>query len=102
MELELISFKLCPFVQRSVITLLYRDVPHRTTYIDLDEPPVWFAKISPFGKVPVLRVDGDSVLFESAVINEFIDEASPGSMQPEDPLRRTQRERTLGVPRHTA
>lgn len=88
MELELISFKLCPFVQRSVITLLYREVPYRITYIDLDAPPDWFLSISPFGKVPLLRVGGRHVLFESAVINEFIDEISPGSMQPEDPLQR--------------
>jgi len=87
-DLELVSFKLCPFVQRSVITLLYREVPYRITYIDLDAPPDWFLSISPFGKVPVLRVGGRHVLFESAVINEFIDEVSPGSMQPEDPLQR--------------
>jgi len=78
-ELEPISFNLCPFVQRSVITLLYRQVPYRMTYIDLDAPPDWFLSISPFGKVPVLKVGGRHILFESAVINEFIDEVSPGS-----------------------
>lgn len=89
MDLELISFKLCPFVQRAVITLLHREVPHRITFIDLDDPPEWFLEISPFGKVPVLRVDGKHVLFESAVINEFVDEAMSGApMQPRDPLQR--------------
>jgi len=79
-ELEPISFNLCPFVQRSVITLLYRQVPYRTTYINLDAPPDWFLSISPFGKVPVLKVGGRHILFESAVINEFIDEGSPGPL----------------------
>lgn len=88
MELELISFKLCPFVQRSVITLLHKDVPYKITYIDLSNPPAWFDEVSPFGKVPVMKVDEDTVLFESAVIAEFIDEISPGSMQPEDALTR--------------
>lgn len=88
MDLELISFKICPFVQRSVITLLYKQVPHRITYIDLDAPPDWFPSVSPFGKVPVLRVDGSTSIFESAVINEFIDEVSPGSLHPSDPVRR--------------
>ncbi len=88
MELELISFKLCPFVQRSVITLLHKKVPYKITYIDLNNPPVWFDEVSPFGKVPVMKVDEDTVLFESAVIAEFIDEVSPGSMQPEDALLR--------------
>lgn len=89
MNLELVSFKLCPFVQRSVITLLHRQVRYSITYIDLNNRPDWFMRISPFGQVPVLKVDQDTILFESAVINEFIDEATPGeSMQPADPLAR--------------
>lgn len=86
MKLELISFKICPFVQRSVITLLYKGVDFEITYIDLEDPPAWFKKISPFGRVPVLRVDDDTVLFESAIINEFIDDVTPGRLKPEDPL----------------
>lgn len=86
-KLELISFKLCPFVQRSVIMLLEKGVDYDITYIDLKQPPDWFQAISPFGKVPVLRI-GDDVLFESAAINEYIDETHPPSMHPADPLRR--------------
>jgi len=84
---ELISFKVCPFVQRSVITMRYKGQPFDITYIDLQNKPAWFLEISPFGKVPVLRVD-DTVLFESAVINEFIDDITSGSLMPEDPLLR--------------
>ena len=90
MHLELISFKLCPFVQRSVITLLHKNTPYDITYIELAEPPAWFLEISPFGRVPALRVDGDTVLFESAIINEFIDDVTPGALNPEDPLLRAQ------------
>jgi glutathione S-transferase len=64
MDLELISTKRCPFVQRSVITLLHKGIDHRMTFVDSDDPPEWFLKISPFGKVPVLRVDGDAIIFE--------------------------------------
>lgn len=88
MSLELISFKLCPFVQRSVITLLYKDIPFDITYIDLAKPPDWFLKISPLGKVPVLRVDEDTVLFESAIINEYVDDITPPGLSPNDPLVR--------------
>ena len=87
-ELELISFKLCPFVQRALITLLYKDVPHKITYIDLADPPLWFLEISPFEKVPVLRVDQDTAIFESAVICEYIDETTPNRLHPRDPLLR--------------
>ncbi|MEM7377291.1 MAG: glutathione S-transferase family protein [Pseudomonadota bacterium] len=85
--MELVSFDLCPFVQRSVITLLKKDVAHEITYIDLDNPPDWFLSISPLGKVPLLRV-GDAVLFESAAINEYIDETHGAPLHPEEPLRR--------------
>jgi glutathione S-transferase len=83
---KLVSFNLCPFVQRSVITLEERGVAYDIEYIDLADKPEWFNRISPFGKVPLLQV-GDTVLFESAVINEYIDETAPGrSMLPADPL----------------
>lgn len=66
----LISFKLCPYVQRSVINLLEKKVDYEIKYIDLANKPEWFLKISPFRRVPVLVV-GEDVLFESAVINEY-------------------------------
>lgn len=87
-SLELVSFKICPFVQRSVITLRYKAVPFNLTYIDLAHPPAWFTEISPFGKVPLLKVGDRAVLFESAVINEYLDETTPNRLQPEDPLQR--------------
>jgi len=87
MRLELVSFVLCPYVQRAVITLREKGVAHEITYIDLEDPPDWFAAISPFGKVPLLRV-GDAVLFESAIINEYLDEVYPPRLHPADPLER--------------
>lgn len=84
---HLISFKLCPFVQRSVITLNTKNIDYDITYIDLQQKPDWFLAISPFGKVPVLQVD-DTVLFESAVINEYLDETTPPTLHPADPLEK--------------
>lgn len=85
----LISFKLCPFVQRSVITLNAKQVDYAIEYIDLQNKPDWFLALSPLGKVPVLKL-GDEVLFESAVINEYLDEVNPPSLHPPDPLRKAQ------------
>lgn len=87
MKPELVSFKLCPFVQRSVIVLEEKGVDYDITYINLKEPPPWFKAISPLGKVPLLKV-GDAVLFESAVIMEYLDEVNPPSLHPDDPLRK--------------
>jgi glutathione S-transferase len=84
-QYELISFDLCPFVQRSVITLNKKNVQYNITYIDLKNKPEWFLDISPLGKVPVLKIDKD-VLFESAVINEYLDEVTEEDSLPSDPL----------------
>jgi glutathione S-transferase len=86
-KLELISHHICPYVQRAVVTLLEKDIPHERTYIDLANKPDWFAAISPLGKVPLLRVEGE-ILFESAVICEYLDEITPGSLHPSDPLQK--------------
>lgn len=86
MKLELISFPICPFVQRSVITLLEKDADYQVTYIDLANKPDWFLALNPMGKVPVLRVDDEHVIFESAVINEFVNEVTPGDLHPQDPV----------------
>lgn len=88
MAYQLVSFVLCPYVQRSVIALKEKQVPFEITYIDLDNPPEWLRAISPMGKVPVLRVDQDRVLFESAVINEYLDETNPPPLHPQDPWQR--------------
>jgi len=86
MKLELISFNVCPFIQRSVITLNHKNCDYDITFIDLSYPPDWFHEISPLGKVPVLKVDDKEVLFESAVINECIDDITPGTLKPSDSL----------------
>jgi glutathione S-transferase len=85
MALKLVSYKACPFVQRVAITLQYKDVDYDIEYIDLGNPPDWFLAISPLKKVPIMIVD-DTVIFESVVINEYIDEAYPPTLQPKDLL----------------
>jgi len=85
--LELISFKVCPFVQRSVIALLEKQIDFKLTHIDLSDPPDWFKQISPLGKVPVLKV-GEQAVFESAVILEYLDEVYPPQLHPDDALQK--------------
>jgi glutathione S-transferase len=56
--------------------------------VDLSDKSEEFLSVSPYGKVPVLRVNGSS-LYESNIVNEYLDEVydSPRLM-PEDPERR--------------
>jgi glutathione S-transferase len=86
-KLSLISHDLCPYVQRAVIALIEKGVPFDKVYIDLANKPDWFKAISPLGKVPLLKV-GEHVIFESAVILEYLEETQPGPLYPKDALAR--------------
>jgi glutathione S-transferase len=86
-SLKLISFKLCPFVQRSIILLNEKGVGFDLVHIDLQNKPDWFLQLSPTGKVPVLQIN-DTILFESAVINEYLDEAYPPHLHPDDLIQK--------------
>jgi len=88
MNLELIGFDLCPYVHRARITVLHKNIACKVTHINKTRPPDWFRTLAPSGKVPLLRVNDNTVVFESAVINEFLDEIGGGGLMPTDPLRR--------------
>ena len=85
-NLLLVSYELCPYVQRSIITLTEKNIEHTREYIELSSPPTWFLKKSPLGKVPLLIVNNEHVIFESAVICEFLDEITPDSLHADDPI----------------
>lgn len=64
-----------------------KDVEFDVTYVNLRDKPDWFLKISPHGKVPVLKV-GDEILFESNAIAEFLDETVMPRLHPADSVKR--------------
>jgi glutathione S-transferase len=89
-DIEIISSSTCPFAQRTRMALIEKGVEFDLTAIDLNDKPDWFLEISPYGKVPVLRHNG-VVVFESAVINEYLEDMFPEPpMLPRDPARRAQ------------
>jgi len=85
--LELISHVLCPYVQRAVISLREKGVPFERIDVDLADRPAWFKALSPLGKVPLLRTGGD-VIFESAVILEYLEDTQAPALHPQDALER--------------
>lgn len=91
--LTLISHPLCPFVQRAAIVLLEKGVEFDRINVDLSAKPDWFLALSPTGKVPLLKVrqdnSEDAIVFESAVICEYLDETQEQTpMHPADALSR--------------
>jgi glutathione S-transferase len=88
-KLTLISHILCPYVQRSVISLVEKQVAFERIDIDLANKPQWFLDISPLGKTPVLKV-GDRAIFESAVILEYLEDTQRRPLHPSDALSRAE------------
>jgi glutathione S-transferase len=89
LQLTVISHKLCPYVQRAVIALTEKAVPFERIDVDLASKPQWFKALSPLGKTPVLKA-GETAIFESAVILEYLEETLPKPLHPADPLRRAE------------
>lgn len=86
-KLILVSHHLCPYVQRAAISLAEKGVPFERITIDLADKPDWFKAISPLGKVPLLIVQSngaETVIFESAVILEFLEETQGNPLHPAD------------------
>lgn len=73
--MKIVSFKVCPFVQRVTALLELKSIPYDIEYIDLSDKPQWFLEASPHGQVPILILDDGRVLFESEAITEYVDEA---------------------------
>jgi len=85
--LILISHTLCPYVQRAAIALAEKNIAFKRITIDLSNKPDWFLEISPLGKVPLLQ-HGEEVIFESAVILEYIEEITDGPLHPSSAIER--------------
>lgn len=72
--IKVISFKICPFVQRVTGLLEAKRIPYKIEFINLSEKPQWFLDISPNGQVPILITESGQTLFESDAIVEYIDD----------------------------
>lgn len=72
--LKIVSFKICPFVQRVTAALEAKKIPYEIEYINLNDKPQWFLDISPNGQVPILVTENGTTLFESDAIIEYIDD----------------------------
>ena len=75
--IKLVSFTICPFVQRVTALLEAKGVAYNIEFINLSEKPQWFLDLSPTGQVPMLITEDDDALFESDAIAEYIEEVTP-------------------------
>jgi glutathione S-transferase len=75
-QVKIYSASVCPYAQRVRLVLLEKGVDFDLIEIDLHHKPDWFAEVSPYEKVPVLR-HGENRIWESSIINEYLEEVFP-------------------------
>ncbi|MEI6319892.1 MAG: glutathione S-transferase N-terminal domain-containing protein [Pseudomonadota bacterium] len=86
--MTLYSGTTCPFSQRCRIVLYEKGMDFQITDVDLFNKPEDLAVMNPYNRVPVL-VERDLVLYESNIINEYIDDRFPHpQLMPADPVMR--------------
>lgn len=86
--MKIVSFKICPFVQRVTALMETKGVNYEVEYIDLSNKPQWFLDISPNAQVPILITDNDHVLFESDAIVEYLDEVIGEPLSASNPIEK--------------
>ena len=86
--IKLYDFKSSPNCQRVKVVLEEKKLPYETVNVDLRagaQKTPDYLKINPYGKVPAI-IDGNAVLYESCIINEFLDEKYPSPrLMPAEP-----------------
>src|ERR1700720_2552642 len=76
----------CPFSQRCRLVLFEKGMDFEIRDVDLFNKPEDIAVMNPYGQVPIL-VERDLILYESNIINEYIDERFPHpQLMPADPV----------------
>lgn len=79
----------CPFSQRCRFVLFEKGMDFEVRDVDLFNKPEDISIMNPYGEVPIL-VERDLILYESNIINEYIDERFPHpQLMPVDPLMRS-------------
>jgi glutathione S-transferase len=88
MMVKLYDFKSSPNCQRVKVVLAEKNLTYDTVPIDLrkqEQKTPAYLKLNPYGKVPVL-IDDATVLYESLIINEYLNEKYPDPpLLPKDP-----------------
>ncbi|NCZ29008.1 MAG: glutathione S-transferase, partial [Betaproteobacteria bacterium] len=78
----------CPFSQRCRFVLFEKGMDFEIRDVDLFNKPEDISVMNPYGQVPIL-VERDLILYESNIINEYIDERFPHpQLMPADPVMR--------------
>ncbi|XP_060782086.1 glutathione S-transferase omega-1-like [Neoarius graeffei] len=95
-QIRLYSMRFCPFAQRARLVLCAKGIEPETINIHLKEKPEWFLEKNPLGQVPTLETSNGQVVYESAIVCEYLDEIYPEKkLFPSDPFAKAQQKMVL-------
>lgn len=77
--MKLIGTPTSPYTRKARIALIEKRLEYEFVIDVPNTPSSTVAGMNPLGKIPVLVLDDESTLFDSRVIVEYIDNASPGN-----------------------
>ena len=90
-KIKIYSYRRCPFAMRVRIALFEKEIPFEVQEEDLKNFSQELRSLHPEVKVPVL-VHGQRVIYESAIITEYVDELLPNNhpIMPKEPGERSE------------
>jgi glutathione S-transferase len=90
--IKLYHYPDCPYSQKVRVVMAEKELEYERVLVDLrknEQRSADFLKLNPYGKVPVL-IDEDIVIYDSTVINEYLEEEYPTpSLMPDDSAGRS-------------
>ena len=90
----------CPYSHRCRFVLFEKGMDFEIRDVDLYNKPEDISVMNPYGQVPIL-VERDLILYESNIINEYIDERFPHpQLMPPDPIMRARARQLLHTFEH--
>ena len=99
-DMTLLGLRISVYTRIARLALEEKGIEYDLREVDIfadDGPPADYLALNPFGTIPTL-LHGDFVLYETAAINRYIDEISPGiSLQPSLPAERARMNQIIGL-----
>lgn len=99
-DITLLGLRISVYTRIARLALEEKGIDYELREVDIfadDGPPADYLALNPFGTIPTL-LHGDFVLYETAAINRYLDEISPGtSLQPSVPVERARMNQIIGM-----
>ncbi|CAK1545008.1 unnamed protein product [Leptosia nina] len=90
-RIRLFAMRFCPYAERCILVLNAKKIKYDLVFINLHKKPEWIFRFNPKGAVPILEYEEGKAIFESGIINSYLEEYYPDPpLLASNPLKRAQ------------